>query len=707
MKTWSNRLPACLAVFTLLNIPVFAEIKTEQQIIGPLVEDAGRTSVATYTISPRGQHLATITHKGSRLVVIIDGVPGPKCDEVLVPGNYIDPRPYQVMDVNEVPRNLPVTFSKDGKRFAYIVRQSQEWVLMADNKEVLRIPAEGTATADLHLEFTGDDGQHLLFSHAVHGGYELWVDGQKWPGLYASGGGGSAGTVDPVISSDGKHIAYVGQIARDKQALILDGADAGYMGDHLRFTADSQHLICINHSPKGDALLMDGKSQFTATQIIDYFLAPVGNGMIVELVHRNADASIGYFLMANGKPVDASLSPNVITSVIFSPDGKHYAAICGGAPRQFVVSDGKKGQEYQSIYSSMLGANSFAFSPDSSKLAYLASAAGKEYVVVNDDESDGYDNMSFIFSGDGKHVVYSGYAAGNSHLFLDGKPLKAHTAAAAAVAFRPDNAHFAYEDKDGVYFDGQPAGITSSLGSDHYTFLFSPDSQHAVTFGARISDQKYGLFVDGQLVCPFDGSHFPRFCAFTPDSQHLYWFIIEPAAGANAGPGKYEWVTYLDGKAVARCEDNTTASGMLYQDYMRAKGGITQLGRTPAAWNVGPDGMVTFIGLDDEGVKRFTITPSSETSVATLLAGVGKPGTTGTQPAAPATSPKPAAVATPAPAARPVMATPAASAGNIVTNQPKPVAQTMVITNKVAVEINDAVDKSKAAADAFKHLFGK
>ncbi len=71
----------------------------------------------------------------------------------------------------------------------------------------------------------------------------------QWPGYCASGGGGSDGTLDPIISPDGEHVAYVAQIARDKQALIVDGKDAGYFGGHLQFTADSQHLISVSNSP--------------------------------------------------------------------------------------------------------------------------------------------------------------------------------------------------------------------------------------------------------------------------------------------------------------------------------------------------------------------------------------------------------------------------------------------------------------------------
>ena len=38
-------------------------------------------------------------------------------------------------------------------------------------------------------------------------------------------------------------------------------------------------------------------------------------------------------------------------------------------------------------------------------------------------------------------------------------------------------------------------------------------------------------------------------------------------------------------------------------------------------WDFGPDGTLSFLAQDDNSLKRITITPSSETSVATMLGG--------------------------------------------------------------------------------------
>ena len=188
MRTFSKILVAALGALCAVNTAVAAGAKVEEQEVGPV----GQPQDVQYVVSPRGGHLASVAHKGSRMAVIVDGVAGPRIDEIVVPTfNYVDPRPYQNVNINWIPRTLPVTFSRDGKRFAYVARQGQEWVVIVDGKEMSRIPL--AAGSDVRLEFTGDDGKHLLFAKSGFAGYELWVDGQKMPGYYGSGGGGTEG----------------------------------------------------------------------------------------------------------------------------------------------------------------------------------------------------------------------------------------------------------------------------------------------------------------------------------------------------------------------------------------------------------------------------------------------------------------------------------------------------------------------------------
>src|ERR1051326_4114959 len=268
-------------LFLGVAINASADPKVEELVVGPVIAIQN----AKYIVSRHGVHLASVAPKGSRVNVIVDGVAGPRFDDIVeTTAGWIDPRPYASVDPNSVPRAAAITFSKDGSRYAYVGRLGQEWVLIVDNKEMLRLPVSGTVGAstgiagtagatEMRLEFTGDNGKHLLFARSVFEGYEMWVDGQKWPGFYGSGGGGSDGTIDPLISPDGEHVAYMAQISRDKRSVIVDGKDVGYPGTNLQFTPDSKHLVALVQLPKGgQAALIDGKSVLTARQILHVYV---------------------------------------------------------------------------------------------------------------------------------------------------------------------------------------------------------------------------------------------------------------------------------------------------------------------------------------------------------------------------------------------------------------------------------------------------
>ena len=100
----------------------------------------------------------------------------------------------------------------------------------------------------------------------------------------------------------------------------------------------------------------------------------------------------------------------------FSPDGKRYAALCETqANSHFMIIDGKRGKEYQGIPNSLAQPNMDfyyrfstgneqataaslqpavpGFTPDSSKFVYVAQQGQRYFMIVEDEESDGYENM--------------------------------------------------------------------------------------------------------------------------------------------------------------------------------------------------------------------------------------------------------------------------------------------------------------------------
>ena len=79
-----------VGIAAALPTGAFADAKVEEQVVAP----AGRD--VTYLVSPSGVHLAAVANKGSRIVVLIDGVEGPKVDKMLTRDGrrvVIRPRP--------------------------------------------------------------------------------------------------------------------------------------------------------------------------------------------------------------------------------------------------------------------------------------------------------------------------------------------------------------------------------------------------------------------------------------------------------------------------------------------------------------------------------------------------------------------------------------------------------------------------------------
>lgn len=639
MKT---SLAACtFGVFLAASTIATAAASVDQQVVGPVGEKD------KYIVSRRGGHLATVSPKGSRVTVVVDGVVGPRFDEIVeTTWGAIDPRPWEGVDANLQPKGAQVTFSRSGNRYAYMARLGPEWVVMVDNKESFRIPAAGAVGAvsgiagmagntDVRMEFTGLGGKHLLVAKSGLGGYELWVDGQKWPGTYASGGGGSEGTVDPIISPDGEHVAYVAQMSREKRSLVIDGKEAAYFGTRLQYTPDSKHLLCISESPKGHAVLLDGKPLFAARQILNVFVPPAGNRLIFALVHFNAEgtANEGSFLLVDGKPAEATLTKSGIGRVIFSPDGKHYAAICGELARRFVVIDGKKGQEYFNIVEKDVAdlATGIRFSPDSSKVVYTAYSNGgrDQFVVMNEDESDAMTSPWFRFSPDGKRLAYGGGVGNQGQkgvLIVDGKPVPLPPewfVESKTFTFSPDGSRYAFtaagRGGKGVFVDGKNTEIVGD-------FTFSPDSKHLAILGGGGPgpEKKQGLFVDGQIVFePASSYQRLTYCGFSPDSQHLCWEEREPAVGAKAAPGVYEIYTCVDGVPLAatRLVDPDSVQGASpdlrkFMNSGRSQGAFWQM---PARWDFNPAGHLVSIAPDDDGMKRFTVTPPPDTNLDSMI----------------------------------------------------------------------------------------
>ncbi len=188
-------------------------------------------------------------------------------------------------------------------------------------------------------------------------------------------------------------------------------------------------------------------------------------------------------------------------------------------------------------------------------------------------------------------------------MFMDGKtsPLPNGALGGSDLRFSPDGQHFAYRAPlqggaqrlvvDGVVQMNSNLGTPSNPSGP---YVFSPDSQHIAVDSLQpnpTGQYVFGVFLDGKYVPSLINSAMVKL-GFTADSKHLAW--------AQGLPGRHGFRIYVDGKPVAEGD-----SAMVP-------------GSPEAWWDMAPDGSLSVLVQDENNLKRITITPSPETSLATL-----------------------------------------------------------------------------------------
>jgi WD40 repeat protein len=581
--------------------------KIEPVVMAPVQQGA------PFTVSPHGIHVATLAHSGSRQVIIYDGVEGPKFDQVI----------SQVYGV---------VFSPDGSRYAYCGQLANEWVVMVDGKELTRgsTTVNGQiGTYSCMLGFTSNS-KHVYFTSSQSispssNAARFVFDGKAGPL------GAPSGLQSYVFSPDGNHFAYlltdISTPHSMRTQLFIDGQPAPYNAGDPQWSADSQHLYTKHNVslPNASAIevLLDGRPIMRAEWAM-LFIPPVGNMVIAYVKRGVSKAPTTEFLVIGGKEVPGSEN-NVsggIKDVTFSPDGKHYSAVYHDASgRSWVFSDGKKGQTYSGIgvfttQSSDVTANygSTAFTADSSNLVYLGMGtdANNVYVVYGGQESDEVHGglTDSLFSPVKNHFLLTG----SGIVTLDGKVLRlpglipsGTLAEPGQLAFSPDGEHYAFrlQTRDGplMYVDGVPQTAYRPTGGGGMTnkntrpYIFSPDSKHIAYFcrsanpAAAVEDMYLCLDNKAVRVAPVGG--FPTL-TFSADSNHLFW--VRDMGLSNRR-------VYVDGKPVI-------------EGFLTSPGGVGK-----ESWQLGPDGNLLVLMQDDASLKRVSITPSPNTSIATLFGG--------------------------------------------------------------------------------------
>lgn len=635
---------------TGLQLAAFASVaaaapKVEETIIGPT--NAG----GAFIVAPQGAHVAYAGRKGDRYYVNVDGKEGPLFDELMKSSgsSYFFPAKAGVwrgLQGGAQGNDVPVVFSEDGRHHAYIGRQGDEYVVIHDGREAGRGPRARLTWGGLMGAITiTPKGRHVFWNEneTVQGrsAVKLVVDGRPGP---ASVGMLSA---SPVFSADESRYAYpIGQtFETGKQMLVLDGKDAGYLGQQPVFTADGSTLLTIGYEPGRSGVLANGKVVYPGS-IKKLIASPAGRSWaaIATKMPQGGGLPVTILVIDGREVADTAYAQEVW----FSPDGKRYAALCrnpyGNHPTIMVV-DGKGGEFTR------IDANPPQWTFDSSRVVYTGGMDQDNVVVVGEDVYPYKGALSGVFLP----------AAGNTHAFVtadngtrtysvvvgDKSVLPGGVYPVSTFLFSPDGSRYGYlvgpigrGETTGIVIDGaiQP-GITPgffrqwiSERQDALTpMVFSPDSKHVAFVGRTGGSPRHSVFIDGRRI-QADIPSIPTYPAFTPDSAHFFWTIPE---GPRAS------TLYVDGEQAVR------ANASFFSDVQ-------------ATFAVDEDGTAAFLAEDGDNARRYRIIPGTATSVATLL----ETGTAVASATPPQQQPKPppAAARPPVPAAPAVAATPASSA---------------------------------------------
>ncbi|HKW63275.1 MAG TPA: hypothetical protein VJN89_12070 [Candidatus Acidoferrum sp.] len=544
--------------------------KIEEKLVAPYQPQA------QFYVSPHGAHVAMVGSNGSRATVIYEGQEGPKFDDILID-------------------HEPIIFSPDGSRYAYCGRSGKEWVVMVDGKELARSSESWVGEIsgkNCSLGFTRD-GKHVFWYTSAA---KSMSSGEFFTRFVFDGKPSIPSAENArfgvAFSPDGNHYAHIWNDPAQKRpwTLIVDGKPAGYQGGVPQWSADSKHLFTQLpfNSPQthktGVDLLLDGKPIMRA-QGLRLFIPPVGN-MTVAIVSAPAP-SRGVFLVVEGKRVPGSdLEVGTISDIVFSPDGRHYAAKYENINNKYyVLADGKRGQEYQMV-------DNLQFTADSSEFAYNAMANNRQFLVIGDQESQGYSRgIKPVFAAAGNHVgaVTSDPASGVGYL-LGTKGTRVNARGIEELTFSPDGSHFAFVTVDNgsgrhLAVDGviQPGSnlfpISTKAAGE---FAFSRDGAHFAHFALSPNGQDRGIFLDGKLTLTLPQGN-PSQLTFTPDGRHLFW--------AQAYDGGMR--IYMDGKVVAQGDRAMTPGSTGW-------------------WEMTADGTLLCLLQGDDGIKRVSITPPCE-----------------------------------------------------------------------------------------------
>jgi hypothetical protein len=520
-----------LGILWVFAVTVNAQAQSASRNFGPMPT----MTDGQLHISSAGQHVGLVQSKGSRVVVVVDGVEGEPWDEipVLRPGS-----------------STRVLFSERGGHYAYRARRGGENFIVVDGKP-------RATSAEFSSVVFSPDGQRFAYAYvqANRTSSTFVVDGasKEIPGILWSKDPKQASII---FSPDGKRYAYT-TITGTAMSVTLDGQrGASFDGIMFpQFSADSRRFLYLGtggatakDAVNGGTLVVDGKpealpAEWAASSHPTF--SPDGHRYAFISARRVGNGSIDYRLVIDGTP---SSSYFKVSEFCFSPDSKHIGAVAliGASARAIITLDGRQvGPEYAN-------ASNVQFTGDSAHIIAIASSPSGAFFAIDGAEAGPYITSSVLdiaVSDVGGHYAYQARTSGESGVYqiiVDGQKVAAAQERAifafsqnglrSAFSVEARSGRCVYVDKKALpYVLGRPAPAAAS------PFVFSPDAVHLAFVGHREASGN-GLVFDGKIGAEGFSLDFLK---FSSDSKHFAF-----AGKSDAG----RWTIFLDGKSVSEVD---------------------------------------------------------------------------------------------------------------------------------------------------------
>lgn len=503
-------------------------------------------------MSADGNHLAIPTAKGSRQVVLIDGVEGPTFDEA-----------GATMTAGPIP--LTVQFSPTGGHSAYVGKKSNTYTAVIDGKAAETVTTT-KGLAGVNLSFSppwqyrfNQDGSHLAY---------VVVNPDKTISVLLDGAKGKGYKIIDFqqMIVRGKLVAYVVQEAEGKLRLVVGDKESPDYLQIMSLTAtdDGAHYAFIGQRGRSFFVVKDGTEGPEYTVVTDLEMAP--DGRIAYQAGKPASARPAGFageprwLVVDGQEVgysaaqfnrlDGGAGGQAGKYVAFSNDGKRFAwvkRLPAAGSSVVMLGDKQIGEEYANVAH-------LQFSPDGKRLGFIGQArAGGNFPVIDGQELVAMGNVTqFDFSADGSHYAILCTAGTGALVLVDGKVDPQYRGVdGKSLVFSPNGKRYAFSATVNLQayapiIDGTVKKV--NLGSfaarmppqNRFTFpqiLFSPDSNHVAYIGQALDGTgKTSILVDDQPF-PASGAMY-SYPSFSPDSKH---FAYVNWTGKS-------WNLFVDGK---------------------------------------------------------------------------------------------------------------------------------------------------------------